>query len=174
MGFWGAGVGVVFGWWELSCVEQSSRQRKDFTIAVGSQERLGGLRELLHQWRERKVSAGDLSELGAVAEAGSGVAGQAVIEHGLPRAEDKTGYQGSSVGCRRGRKAKFVGYRFRHVGALFGAVQVWRGYYHCRHCQTGQAPWDRRQSLGSLMWAPVVKRVGRRPPVDCRMARRWI
>jgi hypothetical protein len=118
------------------------------------------LRELLQGWCEKHgQKGGDLAELEALAETVSRMAGQAVMEQGLPAREAKAGYHGSSVACGCGRKAKFMGYRSRDVGTLFGAVPAWRGYYHCRHCHTGIAPWDHQQGLSGLMWTPGVKRV---------------
>jgi hypothetical protein len=122
-------------------------------------EGLADLQTLLSQWCAQHLPAASVTELEALAETVSRVAGQAVMAQGLPDRQDKAGYQGSSVGCGCGRRAKFVDYRSRYVGTMFGAVQVWRGYYYCRHCHQGQAPWDRQQGLSGLMWTPGVKRV---------------
>jgi hypothetical protein len=115
------------------------------------------LQAVLKQWCERHATGAPLAEVEALAVSVSRVAGQAVMAHGLPVAADKAGYQGSSVVCGCGRKAKFVQYRRRWVGTLYGPVAAWRAYYHCGHCRRGQAPWDREQGLSRLLWTPGVK-----------------
>jgi hypothetical protein len=120
-------------------------------------EGLEDLQAVVAQWCERHASGRALAEVEALAVSVSRVAGQVVMAHGLPGAEDKAGYQGSSVVCGCGRKAKFVQYRRRFVGTLFGPVAASRAYYHCAHCGSGQAPWDREQGLSRLLWTPGVK-----------------
>jgi hypothetical protein len=111
----------------------------------------------MKQWCERHAVGGELTAVEVLAVSVSRVAGQAVMAHGLPDAAGKAGYQGSSVVCDCGRKAKFVQYRRRWVGTLYGPVEAWRAYYHCGHCKSGQAPWDREQGLSRLLWTPGVK-----------------
>lgn len=124
-----------------------------------SHESMLDLQDLLGQWCDDHVGPRDLAELESLAEAVSGLAGQAVLANGLPDADDKAGYQGSSCACECGRRAKFVGYRPRWVITTFGTLRVVRAYYHCRHCHPGQAPWDQEQGLSSLQWTPHVKRL---------------
>lgn len=122
-----------------------------------SAEGLEDLQAVVQQWCERHAAGAQLAEVEALAVSVSRAAGQAVMAHGLPGAHDKAGYQDSSVACGCGRKAKFVQYRRRFVGTLYGPVAAWRAYYHCGHCRTGQAPWDREQGLSRLLWTPGVK-----------------
>jgi hypothetical protein len=122
-----------------------------------SAEGLEDLQAVVQQWCERHAASAELAEVETLAVSVSRVAGQAVMAHGLPGAADKAGYQGSSVVCGCGRKAKFVQYRRRFVGTLYGPVEAWRAYYHCGHCKSGQAPWDREQGLSRLLWTPGVK-----------------
>lgn len=122
-----------------------------------SAEGLADLQSTMKQWCERHGVSGELAEVEAMAASVSRAAGQAVMAHGLPGAKDKAGYHGSSIVCDCRRKAKFMGYRRRWVGTLYGPVQAWRAYYHCGHCKSGQAPWDREQGLSRLLWTPGVK-----------------
>lgn len=122
-----------------------------------SPERAKDLQGVIREWCGGQELPADLAELEAFAVEVSRVVGHAVMEQGLPAAADKAGYEGSSLGCSCGKKAKFVSYRPRWVVTVFGGAQAWRGYYHCRHCGTGQVPWDRRQGLSSLQWSPHVK-----------------
>ena len=122
-----------------------------------SPERLEDLQAAIQQWCEGRPGAQDLAELEQFAVEVSRAAGRAVVEQGLPKMDETSGYRKSSFSCDCGRKAKFVGYRERWVGTLFGPVRVKRGYYHCRHCKTGRVPWDREQGLSKLLYSPTVK-----------------
>ena len=83
--------------------------------------------------------------------------GQAIVEQGAKQIDGKATYDGCSMACGCGRKAKFKGYRPRFVVTLAGGVRVERAYYHCRHCRTGAMPWDAREGLTGLQWTPGVK-----------------
>jgi hypothetical protein len=48
-------------------------------------------------------------------------------------------------GCKEA--LKFKGYRDKHVVSLLGTIRVGRGYYPCRHCGSGQFPWDQTLRL---------------------------
>lgn len=120
-------------------------------------ERLEDLQTMVRGWCSEHVEARDLVELEEIALELSRAVGLAVMEEGLPQLASRSGYQGSSQPCACGHRAKFVGHRKRDVGTLFGPVAVRRGYYHCRHCHTGQVPWDREQGLSSYLWSPAVK-----------------
>ena len=125
-------------------------------MSIGA-EGLADLQAAVAQWCERHGQSSDLEELEALAASVSRVAGQAVLAHGLPGAADKAGYQGSRTPCECGRKAKFVQYRRRWVGTLFGPLAAYRAYYHCGHCGRGQTPWDAAQGLSKLLWTAGVK-----------------
>jgi hypothetical protein len=111
----------------------------------------------VRRWCAQQPAAHDLAELEQLALEISRCVGQAVVEQGLAQLDKTQGYRGSSRECGCGRKAKFVSYRQRWVGTLFGPVAVTRAYYHCRHCHTGQVPWDQAQGLNELLWSPTVK-----------------
>ena len=120
-------------------------------------ERLEDLQSVVRDWCAEHVRAGDLAELEQMAQELSRAVGAAVMEEGLSELADRHSYQGSSQPCGCGHQARFVEYRKREVGTLFGPVAVRRAYYHCRHCHRGQAPWDRAQGLSSYLWSPAVK-----------------
>jgi hypothetical protein len=83
--------------------------------------------------------------------------GQVIVSEGAQQTAGRASYQGCSVLCACGRKAKFIGYRRRWIATLAGLASVRRAYYHCRHCGQGQAPWDRRQGLTRRQWTPGAK-----------------
>ena len=83
--------------------------------------------------------------------------GQVIVSAGAQQTAGRASYQGCSVPCACGRRAKFVSYRRRWVATLAGLAPVRRAYYHCRHCRQGQAPWDRRQGLTRRQWTPGAK-----------------
>jgi len=83
--------------------------------------------------------------------------GQVIVREGAQQTAGPASYQGGSLPCACGRRAKFVSYRRRWVATLAGLAPVRRAYYHCRHCGQGQAPWDRRQGLTRRQWTPGAK-----------------
>jgi hypothetical protein len=85
--------------------------------------------------------------------------GEALVTEGVKQVAGKASYEGCSVACSCGRKAKFKEYRPRWVVTLCGSVQVARAYYYCRHCHSGQSPWDRRQGLSAQYWTAGVKQL---------------
>jgi hypothetical protein len=119
--------------------------------------RIEDLQSVVRDWCSEHVGADDLAELEQVAQELSRAVGAAVMEEGLSQLGGKSSYQGSSQPCQCGRKARFVNYRKRDVGTLFGPVAVERAYYHCRQCGSGQVPWDLAQELSNLLWSPTVK-----------------
>ncbi len=122
-----------------------------------SQESLADLQSRIREWMDQQPASGDLAELEEFALEASQCVGQAVVEHGLSRVDPTRGYRKSSVPCECGRKARFVNYRERTVGTIYGPVQVKRAYYHCKHCGCGHVLWDREQGLSKLMWSPLAK-----------------
>jgi len=69
----------------------------------------------------------------------------------------KATYQGTSVSCGCGERARFVGYRRRWIRSLCGEVHIARAYYHCSQCQSGLAPWDHQQGLSERVYTPALK-----------------
>jgi len=122
-----------------------------------SPESLEDLQSKMSEWCASQAQIHDLVELEQFAVEVSRCVGHTVIEQGLPKLDKTRGYRTSSLPCDCGEKAKFVAYRERWIGTLFGAVQVERAYYHCKDCRTGHVPWDREQGVNELMWSPTVK-----------------
>lgn len=69
------------------------------------------------------------------------------------------GYWGSSIPCDCGGSMRFVHYRSRDIHTLFGWIRLERGYYHCRHCQTGLAPYDKTSGIGPEQLSPGLARM---------------
>jgi hypothetical protein len=115
------------------------------------------LRARLQEWCAAHGQVGSVAEAEQLAVEVSRVAGQAVVEATLPQTAGQRSYAGCSRPCGCGGRARFVSYRRRWVGTLYGAVAVERAYYHCRRCGTGQAPWDGAQGLTERLWTAGVK-----------------
>jgi len=122
-----------------------------------SREQREDLQRLLSQWCAAHVAVATVAEAEAVAEQVAQAAGAAVVEALIPTVAGRASYEGSRRACRCGGKAKFVGYRARGVGTLYGVVPVSRAYYHCKQCHRGHLPWDEAQGLDARLWTPRVK-----------------
>ena len=122
-----------------------------------SQQSRADLQSRIREWVDQQPSAGDVTELEEFALEVSQCVGQAVVEHGLSRVDPTMGYRKSSLPCDCGRKARFVNYRERTIGTIYGPVAIQRAYYHCKHCRRGHVPWDREQGISTLMWSPMAK-----------------
>ena len=104
---------------------------------------LAGVRE----WCRTDLKVSSVEEAEQLAVAISRQVGEAVMAEGVKQVSGKASYEGCSVSCGCGKRAKFKGYRSRWVVTLCGSVQVERAYYYCGHCHRGQSPWDQRQGL---------------------------
>ena len=82
---------------------------------------------------------------------------QVIVSEGIQQTGGRASYEGCSLPCACGGRAKFVAYRPRWIATLAGATQVRRAYYHCEHCHQGQSPWDRRQGLTPRQWTAGAK-----------------
>lgn len=120
-------------------------------------EALEDLRRVVGQWVSEHCRVGRLEEAEHVARQVAQACGSAVVEQVLPSLGGRASYEKSSRPCTCGRKAKFMGYRERGVGTLYGVVTVSRAYYYCRHCGRGVAPWDGQQGLDERLWTAHVK-----------------
>lgn len=120
-------------------------------------ELLSDLQCLVGDWVAQHCAVESIAEAEALAGQLAQAAGAAVVEQLLPSLAGPKSYEGCSLACACGRKAKFVGYRKRGVGTLYTVVNVERAYYHCRHCHSGTAPWDGQQGLNSRLWTAHVK-----------------
>ena len=122
-----------------------------------SQEPLADLRGIIGNWCLEHCRAETVAEAEQIAEQLARATGAAVVEALVPMSGGKASYQGSRRACGCGARAKFMGYRERGVGTLYGVVTVSRAYYHCRQCGQGQLPWDAEPGLNPRLWTPRVK-----------------
>jgi hypothetical protein len=122
-----------------------------------SRQQRADLQHLVGQWCREHCQAQTVAEAEELAEQLAQATGAAVVETLLPTVAGPASYEGSRRACACGSKAKFVGYRERGVGTLYGVVTVSRAYYHCSRCPQGQLPWDDRQGLDRRLWTPRVK-----------------
>jgi hypothetical protein len=58
-----------------------------------------------------------------------------------------------------GGSARFVGYRFKSVVSLVGAIDLARGYYHCSTCRQGHVPWDELLALSPQRLTPAAQEI---------------
>jgi len=119
-----------------------------------------GVADLLSRvraWSGEHFQVSSVEEAEQLAQAISRQVGEALVAEGVKQVAGKASYEGCSVACQCGRRAKFKGYRARWVMTLCGGVHTERAYYYCGHCRQGQSPWDRRQGLSQQSWTPGVK-----------------
>lgn len=114
---------------------------------------LDGVRE----WCKEHLSVVSMQEVEELSVAVGRQVAQVIVEEGAQQISHRESYDGCSIACSCGRRAKFIGYRPKWLMTLGGSVQVLRGYYHCSACKTGHVPWDDRQGLTGLQWTPAVK-----------------
>lgn len=120
-------------------------------------EALADLHRVLGEWLANHGAPQSVTEAEDLARQVAQIAGAAVVEHTLPGLAGRASYEGSRRGCGCGERAKFMGYRRRGVGTVYGVVEVQRAYYYCAACRRGVAPWDRRQGLTERLWTARVK-----------------
>lgn len=121
------------------------------------QAQLRDLQQLVGNWVQEHSVCATVAEAEEAAAEVARVCGAAVVDRLVPLSAGRRSNQGSRLACPCGGKAKFVSYRMRGVGTLYGVVPVSRAYYHCRQCGRGQLPWDDQQGLNSRLWTPRVK-----------------
>ena len=83
--------------------------------------------------------------------------GQGLLQRIVDR--QPNGYLGSSIPCECGGSMRFVQHRSRDIHTVFGWVKLKRAYYHCPHCQTALAPYDKAGGLGSEQLSPGLARM---------------
>jgi hypothetical protein len=75
-----------------------------------------------------------------------------------------------SVACVCGQPAHYRELRAKPVLTAVGRVEVWRPYYLCAHCHTGQFPADVELDIQDTEFSPGVRRmhalVGQQAPFD--------
>lgn len=120
-------------------------------------EMVSDLQRVVGDWVSQHCAAESLAQAEELATQIAQAAGAAVVEQLLPSLAGPKSYEGCRRACACGQKAKFVGYRKRGIGTLYGVVSVERAYYHCPHCHSGAAPWDGAQGLNDRLWTAHVK-----------------
>jgi hypothetical protein len=121
------------------------------------QEQLQDLRRTIGAWVTENCGPEDLEQAERMVDLIAQTAGAAAAEAMLPRLAGRERGPGGPVSCSCGRRAKFVGYRSRGIGTLYGVVEVERAYFYCKHCHQGYIPWDAQQGLNERLWTPRVK-----------------
>lgn len=131
------------------------------TQSVISTEAREDLFEAVAAWTQRHlctgIQAGNLADSEALAEEAQQIVGQCVLEVALSSICGKATYEGVSLACPCGEKARFVGYRERWVKSLCGEARIKRAYYHCASCKRGIAPWDKREGLNERVYSARLK-----------------
>jgi hypothetical protein len=115
------------------------------------------LAQLLQAWCQDHLRVESVEQAEQEAVALMRQMGELIVSEGLRQIDGQATYEGCSVACECGQRAKFKGYRQRWLTTLAGPVRVARAYYYCRHCHEGQSPWDRRQGLSQRQWTAGVK-----------------
>jgi hypothetical protein len=139
-----------------SLVKQQVGLKGRHSMAI-TRECLDDLLELARGWCREHLNETSVADVEETVQCVARAVGEALMEEALPALAGRNSYEGSSRPCECGRKAKFMGYRPRGIGTVFGVVTVERAYYYCKHCGTGHVPWDGEQGLSSLLWSPLAK-----------------
>jgi hypothetical protein len=78
----------------------------------------------------------------------------AVVDHGAARTP-------SSALCPAcGGRARLVGRRAKQIRTLLGQMMLTRGYYYCRVCKVGFAPFDEHLGVAGTSLSPGLRRAG--------------
>jgi hypothetical protein len=136
--------------------QEKSRARKGDRPVISQEQRLD-LQRVVGLWCREHCLVQTVAEAEQVAEQVSQAAGAAVVEALVPTVAGRASYEGVSRACECGGRARFMNYRRRGIGTLYGVVPVSRAYYHCSRCHRGQLPWDQAQGLDGRLWTPRVK-----------------
>jgi hypothetical protein len=72
---------------------------------------------------------------------------------------DRGGYQGASIDCGKGHRARFVEYREKALLTVLSPVDVTRAYYHCNPCGDGVIPKDLALDIVDTGFSPGVRRM---------------
>jgi len=124
---------------------------------VFSPEARADLQACLAAWGARHGWGTDLDQVDALAEAVARLAGEVAFAAGLAACGARGGYAGTRRPCPCGGVARFVQHRRRWVQGLAGSGYVYRAYYLCAACHTGQTPWDTAQGLGNQACTPRLR-----------------
>lgn len=72
---------------------------------------------------------------------------------------DGGGYQGASIDCGKGHRARFVEYRDKGLMTVLSPVVLRRAYYYCKECQVGMVLKDDRLDVVGTSFSPGVRRM---------------
>jgi hypothetical protein len=118
---------------------------------------MSDLLDAVREWVQDRVRVENVDEAEAVAQEVARAIGEVVVEEAIHQTDGRQSYEGCSLECPCGRRARFVGFRKRNVSTVCGVVRVTRAYYHCGHCGQGQIPWDVEQGMNQRLWTSGVK-----------------
>ncbi len=72
---------------------------------------------------------------------------------------DHSDYQGSSLPCACGRRARYVERRWKGFHSVVGELKLERAYYYCWECERGFCPRDRTLGMDATSFSPAVVRM---------------
>jgi len=72
---------------------------------------------------------------------------------------DHGDYQGSSLPCACGRRARYVERRWKSFHSVVGELKLERAYYYCWECERGFCPRDRALGMDATSFSPAVVRM---------------
>jgi hypothetical protein len=72
---------------------------------------------------------------------------------------DHSDYQGSSLPCACGRRARYVERRWKSFHSVVGELKLERAYYYCWECERGFCPRDRALGMDATSLSPAVLRM---------------
>jgi hypothetical protein len=117
---------------------------------------------------QRKTGRLDLEAIEAAVRSAMHRAGAAALTEILRFPEPDADRR--SVACVCGQPAHYRELRAKPVLTAVGRVEVWRPYYLCAHCHTGQFPADVELDIQDTEFSPGVRRmhalVGQQAPFD--------
>ncbi len=72
---------------------------------------------------------------------------------------DHSDYQGSSLPCACGRRARYVERRWKSFHSVVGELKLERAYYYCGECERGFCPRDQALGMDAASLSPAVVRM---------------
>lgn len=72
---------------------------------------------------------------------------------------DHSDYQGSSLPCACGQRARYVERRWKSFHSVVGELKLERAYYYCWECERGFCPRDRALGMDATSLSPAVVRM---------------
>jgi hypothetical protein len=121
--------------------------------------RLPDLQNFAREWYKANAEASSLAEGEQLVLSLSRAVAQAMMEAAVQQTDGQKTYEGTSIPCDCGRRARFVKFRPRWIVTLCGEVEVTRAYYHCSACHQGYLVWDASQGLNTRDYSPGVKKM---------------